>query len=1091
MSIGDFGPQAPNYKRKRDDDDSRHARKRARIDIDGVVHRIHQLASLRDVPLQTHSDLAQLIHEIGRNLDTFSASKQAEVLSDLTKIKSTISGDRADQRNVIREINQITTTLHPSRKRAHQEEDIEEMQVEGEEIATPTAKRARQNALSERYLQGTATLKDVLEDIFSDPTNQQQVVAKAHEIVNAMNAAKSNQSYFSLITNIAISSLFGTQKSGDPETLKIFAEAILSTQKKDLNLFSFLHELNSLAAPAKVRDAVKNSYEEAIEFAKLLFQTKEGVTVDLDVCALLFHMPADQRREAIELITHYTDKIKPYHLDEFKKMILTTPVNERHELAKAAWELNKRGEDIHNLRSLPPNVVIAVASLVEKTSITIVGKTLDNLYKAIARIPQDERADLITDVKSATLANSHSEDLLTLINRFSKIHGDDRKNAIAITKTLFNNTMTGDNIADLVEHVLTIAPGQQRHVVTFVKTLAREHEISSEIIILLKCIASIPRRYRASAVRDAQPLLRDNALANEKVNVIEALAAIPQRDRADVIAHTKSLLLTDYHWNVPAVLLRTIAAIPDNERLDVITHSRPWIKGDKYVSEIKSVIDAIARTPRDQRTALIAPMAAALTPLQHIENWQHLMALIIDRPIDEAQVLMQHTTRLSSGLDNLNINDIALLFLDLSMARRDLSEMSMTHVVESVVSRMQDTTDLQERRELLSEAINEASYDNMSNEEVAYILNLERKDLQESPEVILQNLVLQFKNRILDRLTVEFLNEPGVDAGGLGREFVSELVVAIKDKLHCKEHENGLFRPECRRANDGSLQPLTPQDKQTLYNLGMLLMFCLNAEEDYPIGMVFDGSLFAFLTNVNDLALTNYEHLGFNEKLSLYEAMTFNTEEKKALLFMKECLAPLADTTPETVLTNGYAVVEADESIASLDIDYDVDKIRAHYPTIQQALQRHITQEIIEPVILPLLELAKGMKEAPFTDKVSWTDIQKMQMDHLSESLQGIVTREKILDKLEFAEDIPENKQQWVENWIRDTDDEKLRKFLFFMTGAPSIGRKPLSIEKSSENIIFHTCFNRLDLPIDFFDSEALFVSMLEKAIGGKEYTIR
>jgi len=213
--------------------------------------------------------------------------------------------------------------------------------------------------------------------------------------------------------------------------------------------------------------------------------------------------------------------------------------------------------------------------------------------------------------------------------------------------------------------------------------------------------------------------------------------------------------------------------------------------------------------------------------------------------------------------------------------------------------------------------------------------------------------------------------------------------------------------------------------------------------------------------------------------------MNYREGDEKYIENLKAYLTPLSPDTPEKVLRDAYALVDGVDAIAKFEINYDLGKIREQYQTIQQA----IVGEIIRPVLEPALEIASGMKKAPFQDKVSWEGIQKMSPRELSEKLQGVVTREMIIDKLQYADGYPEEKQAWLENWINHADDAKIRQFLFALTGASSLGRKPLSIEKSRDNIHFHTCYNTVDIPIDGIDSEEFFNTLLDATIAGKEYS--
>ena len=94
-----------------------------------------------------------------------------------------------------------------------------------------------------------------------------------------------------------------------------------------------------------------------------------------------------------------------------------------------------------------------------------------------------------------------------------------------------------------------------------------------------------------------------------------------------------------------------------------------------------------------------------------------------------------------------------------------------------------------------------------------------------------------------------------------------------------------------------------------------------------------------------------------------------------------------------------------------------------------------------------------------------------------------------ILEKLEFR-DTPKEKQVWITNWIKTVDDKKIQKFLFALTGSPALGDKNLVIQNSSgAAIAFHTCFNRVHIPMKGIETEQIFIELLEATIEGSDFS--
>jgi hypothetical protein len=129
--------------------------------------------------------------------------------------------------------------------------------------------------------------------------------------------------------------------------------------------------------------------------------------------------------------------------------------------------------------------------------------------------------------------------------------------------------------------------------------------------------------------------------------------------------------------------------------------------------------------------------------------------------------------------------------------------------------------------------------------------------------------------------------------------------------------------------------------------------------------------------------------------------------------------------------------------------------------------------------------MACGMKNAQFQSKKAWADVKQMNTQELGKSLQGTVDVEAIVKKLEFR-GVPAEKQEWVKNWIKNADESMRGRFLHALTGSSGLGRKSLVMANSTENMVFHTCFNILDFPFTSMNSEQQFKAFFEAAVKGK-----
>jgi len=103
-----------------------------------------------------------------------------------------------------------------------------------------------------------------------------------------------------------------------------------------------------------------------------------------------------------------------------------------------------------------------------------------------------------------------------------------------------------------------------------------------------------------------------------------------------------------------------------------------------------------------------------------------------------------------------------------------------------------------------------------------------------------------------------------------------------------------------------------------------------------------------------------------------------------------------------------------------------------------------------------------------------------------------MLSRDVLIGKLQFA-GVPPEKQQWVNRWIQIADDEKIKQFLYTLTGASSIGGDAIKISDNSQGenapLYFHTCFNLVDIPFANIATEQDFKTVFESSLGGtKKY---
>ncbi len=201
---------------------------------------------------------------------------------------------------------------------------------------------------------------------------------------------------------------------------------------------------------------------------------------------------------------------------------------------------------------------------------------------------------------------------------------------------------------------------------------------------------------------------------------------------------------------------------------------------------------------------------------------------------------------------------------------------------------------------------------------------------------------------------------------------------------------------------------------------------------------------------------------------------------------MRKYLTTWNENTSDRIIETAYELVE-DKLPAELQGIIDIAALKKHGDSIQKALRVSCMRDFIAPQLSCLHAMARGMRNAELQSPNDWKSVQSMGANELETALQGTVSVANILDHLYFRK-VPDEKQEWIKNWIKNCDEKTLKKFLHLLTGSNSLGKRGLVIGNTSlPGIAFHTCFNILDFPFDSVHTEQDFKSLMESSLTGKE----
>ncbi|MBS0637996.1 MAG: hypothetical protein JSS12_10830, partial [Verrucomicrobia bacterium] len=548
----------------------------------------------------------------------------------------------------------------------------------------------------------------------------------------------------------------------------------------------------------------------------------------------------------------------------------------------------------------------------------------------------------------------------------------------------------------------------------------------------------------------------------------ETLASFPPNERTDAAALLKPILgsIKGDTFQV-GLFLAGVQRLPQQERLGLIESAMPLLVTFKNATQIVACLQAFQNLEASERDEVAATLLSLFpegeVPVHAIQMVERLGAER-QRVLQLARPLFDHYT---GWLQRLNI------LRELSPA---LTEENMRAILPLLAENV-SSGQIAEQIRMLTQEANFVAVQSVK-------LRVTRQDLEDSSQSLrlLDELVTKLRANPLRQISVEIAGEPGIDASGLGREFVSKVVEGVIKEVCPELPKNGLVRT------------INGQEK-AVGQLGELMMFCLNAQRDYPIGMVFDHSVFAMVTRLKPyhfdrpLNELDKDEGKLQELVGMYVAineMNDSDAAKRDVIRVRQFAAPFTEETDIAVLKDVYysAGCEYDDESG---LDAIADEVKSNPAVLKQHLAslqtiaRELVREMVEPDLVFARELALGMKASPFAQKgeITFERAQALGAKELAVRTQGELSADLVLTKLEFEFTIPDEKQEWVREWIRLADKEKLERFVFALTGSYSVGQGLLRMH-NGENINFHTCFNSVNLPFFAIDDKEMFVAMLE-----------
>jgi hypothetical protein len=334
----------------------------------------------------------------------------------------------------------------------------------------------------------------------------------------------------------------------------------------------------------------------------------------------------------------------------------------------------------------------------------------------------------------------------------------------------------------------------------------------------------------------------------------------------------------------------------------------------------------------------------------------------------------------------------------------------------------------------------------------SYILGLGRpfivklEEIEEQPLQVLKALYPKMENNFPK---IQYDDSPGVDAGGLSRDFVTRLMKRVfdSDKAVLPMTENG-----------GKLMPLMEkgnQDQFVAYQaIGALFAHAFEKRQGIVTGNYFQPLLFQMIH-----ALTNEEIATLSDSIHS-EEIPKEIQDKLFRIYAKEELH-LPDEQISAILQGNIP-----EELQSYGYDSRDDFFNAS----------------LKQKMLASLVMAKSMR-AHLSGPNSWDQV-KGAVNEFGLKIEGSLTKESVLTALEWNRDHP-TKEHLVQ-WINNCSSEELEKFVWTLTGSPTLApgqALKVKLYAHATNLpVYHTCFFSMDLP-NGYPSYEIFKQKLEQSL--------
>lgn len=773
-------------------------------------------------------------------------------------------------------------------------------------------------------------------------------------------------------------------------------------------------------------------------------------------------------------------------------------LSQTFRLVSEEMENTDRYTILYTLCNLPPLERSATADQALRLDRACLGRINRRfILGSLVQIPFEERENVAAHVhrfvsQSALSTELKEKHLLNLLQIISSVSPDEREGIVTQTLRVSECIRSLKGCLAFLEEIVKIKPELRAEAVTQAMRLLDRTIIHADRYrnqhLVLKALQSIPPREWTEIVTQTLCLLDPSDIPFAMGSAMEILAAVPLNERESAIAQTLRL----YNGRVSAykyTILQRILHIPSDEREAASNQILRYVGNVQDESVRHSLI--IQLLCLDDRNSIIDQ--AVRLACNHIDEPFRPVILgeLVNIPADEREAVVSQTIRATTP--ETGLEDTSVILRDIHLIPASQRERAVTQAlrlidnqtspeykyrivhralslpiqqIETVIAIslrfIDDQISPQERLRILESIIDmpphfrETIPHPLQPVYLPYypvqrglneILRFYLQDIAHEPLLILQMYAQSWTRAIP---LIQYPGTEGVDAGGVTRDFITRLFHSLypddplQGRLWLKPDSQNLAIPRTGPASS---------DREAFRYIGIIFGEILSGRLQATIGSRFSPLLFEILHSLTEEEIDN---------IQLYENVQMLPETlSKLIRIYAQSQLPYLTNEEIDEMTGG-----------ELPERMETDEIR----TLEQFFTETGFYHVIEAAAL----IALGI-----SSRVDLDEAKGETPAALMGAIQGSLSTERILNSFVWMNQNGDQ-QGFLTRWIAEAAPERLKQFLFCISGSETLGQQQLNIFSYNPANLqtvpsFHTCSFQMDLPR--YGSYELFKDRLEYSL--------